>query len=55
MTEKKTDEIRVSKKCPNCGWRIIDKLSPTTGIVELKCSHCGQRVVIDLAFRRARR
>ena len=48
-----SSEVRVSKRCPNCGWRVLDKVTPTTGIIEIKCSHCGKPVKIDLSFRRA--
>ncbi len=45
--------LRVSKKCPNCGWRVLDKITPTTGIIELKCPKCGRPVTIDLSCRLA--
>jgi len=48
-------EIRVSKNCPNCGWRVLDKVTPTSGIIEIKCTHCGKPVKIDLSFRLASR
>lgn len=48
---RKPNEVRVSKRCPNCGWRVLDKITPTTGIIELKCSRCGKSVKIDLSFR----
>lgn len=51
MSEKKANEMRVSKRCPNCGWRVLDKITPTTGIIELKCSRCGKPVKIDLSYR----
>lgn len=54
MIENNCDEIRVSKQCPNCGWRILDKVTATTGIIELKCPRCGKVVMINLSFRRAR-
>ena len=47
--EKK--ELRVSKKCPVCGWRVMDKVTPTSGIVELKCPNCRSIVRIDLSYR----
>ena len=46
-------EIRVAKRCPVCEWRILDKVSPTSGIIELKCPKCHHIVVIDLSFRRS--
>lgn len=44
--------IRVSKKCPACGWRLFDKVSPATGVVQIKCPKCRQTVTIDLAYRK---
>ena len=41
----------MSKKCPNCGWRVLDKITPTVGIIELKCPKCGRPVTIDLSCR----
>ena len=51
MPEKEKKEIRVSKKCPVCGKRIMDKVTPTTGVVELKCGNCRNIVRIDLSCR----
>ena len=45
--------LRVSKKCPNCGWRVLDKITPTTGIIELKCPKCARPITIDLSCRLA--
>ncbi len=50
MAESKR-EMRVSKRCPNCGWRVLDKITPTTGIIELKCPKCDKPVMIDLSYR----
>ena len=50
MAEKRKD-MRVSKKCPNCGWRVLDKITPTTGVIELKCPKCEKPVKIDLSYR----
>ena len=33
-------ELRVSKRCPKCDWRILDKVTPTTGIIQMKCPRC---------------
>ena len=52
MTEDTPSEIRVSKRCPNCGWRVLDKVTATSGIIELKCPRCGKSVRIDLSLRR---
>ena len=53
MVESKNAGMRVAKKCPNCGWRVLDKISPASGKVEIKCSRCGKAVTIDLSFRMA--
>ncbi len=53
MAEKRKD-LRVSKRCPNCGWRVLDKITPTTGVIELKCPKCEKPVTIDLSYRLAR-
>lgn len=46
------NRIRVSKLCPICGNRLFDKVSPTSGVIEMKCLQCKQIVKINLAFRR---
>lgn len=51
LSEKKRTGIRVSKKCPKCGWRVMDKVTPTSGVVEIKCSNCHSIVQIDLSCR----
>lgn len=52
MSENK--DIRVIKRCPICNWRIMDKVTPTSGIVQMKCPKCKQEVQIDLSFRKSR-
>lgn len=47
-------DIRVIKRCPICNWRIMDKITPTSGIVQMKCPKCKQEVQIDLSFRKSR-
>ena len=44
-------EIKVVKRCPKCDWRIFDKVTPTSGIIELKCPNCRKVVEIDLSYR----
>ena len=44
-------EIKVVKRCPKCNWRIFDKVTPTSGIIELKCPNCRKIVEIDLSYR----
>ena len=46
-------EIRVIKRCPVCQWRILDTVSPTSGVIELKCPKCNHIVKIDLSYRKA--
>ncbi len=46
------EEIRVAKCCPNCGRRLFDKISLTTGYVEIKCPECSHIIRINLACRR---
>ena len=47
-------EIKVVKRCPNCDWRILDKVTPTSGVIQLKCPNCRKVVEIDLSYRTAR-
>lgn len=47
-------QMRVIKKCPKCDWRILDKVTPTSGIIELKCPNCKKIVPVDLSNRIAR-
>ena len=47
-----TDQVKIVKKCPNCGWRILDKVTPTSGVIEMKCPNCRRIVKIDLSYRR---
>ena len=48
-------ETKVVKKCPVCGWRIFDKITPTSGFIEMKCPGCRQVITIDLSYRIAKR
>ena len=47
-----SNEIKVSKRCPKCDWRILDKVTPTTGIIQMKCPRCKTEVKIDLSLRK---
>ena len=47
-------EIKVVKRCPNCDWRILDKVTPTSGVIQLKCPNCRKVVEIDLSYLTAR-
>lgn len=48
-----SDEVKIVKKCPNCGWRILDKVTPTSGVIEMKCPNCRRIVKIDLSYRKS--
>lgn len=48
-------KIEVIKRCPNCNWRVLDKIGATSGVVEIKCPNCHRRVRIDLSFRKVGR
>ena len=50
MEKEKT--IKIVKRCPACNWRIFDKVTPTTGVIEIKCPNCRKTVTIDLSLRR---
>lgn len=47
-------EMKIVKRCPKCDWRIFDKITPTTGIIELKCPNCHKVIEVDLSYRVAR-
>ena len=47
-------EQKVIVRCKKCGWHILDKVTPTTGTIELKCPRCGNINEIDLSLRRGR-
>lgn len=47
-------QIRIIVKCTACGWRLMDKVTSTAGIIKIKCPHCHQVVTVDLSLRRAR-
>lgn len=44
--------INIAVRCPECNWRVMDKVSPTSGKIEIKCPHCHKIVEVDLALRR---
>lgn len=44
--------LKIMVKCPECQYRIFDKNSPATGIIEVKCPRCKKVSNIDLAFRK---
>ncbi len=48
-------EIKIMKKCPICGWRIFDKITPTSGVIEMKCPGCRRVISVDLSHRLVKR
>ena len=48
----KSLEQKIIVRCKNCGWRIFDKVTMTTGVIELKCPNCHRVVEVDLSLRR---
>lgn len=49
---RESETVRIMKRCPNCDWRIFDKITMTTGVIEMKCPNCRKVVRIDLSLRR---
>lgn len=45
-------EQKVIVRCKRCEWRIFDKVTMTTGNIEIKCPKCGHVNEIDLSLRR---
>ena len=39
--------INVAVRCPKCNWRVMDKISPTTGKIEIKCPRCHRVVAVS--------
>ena len=48
----KSLEQKIIVRCKNCGWRINDKVTMTTGVIELKCPNCHRVVEVDLSLRK---
>lgn len=46
----KSLEQKIIVRCKNCGWRIFDKVTMTTGVIELKCPNCHRVVEVDLSI-----
>lgn len=42
----KSLEQKIIVRCKNCGWRIFDKVTMTTGVIELKCPNCHRVVEV---------
>ena len=45
-------EQKVIVRCKRCEWRIFDKVTMTTGNIEIKCPKSGYVNEIDLSMRR---
>ena len=45
-------EQKVIVRGKRCEWRIFDKVTMTTGNIEIKCPKCGYVNEIDLSLRR---
>lgn len=43
-----TKPANIAVRCPECNWRMMDKVPPTTGKIEIKCPHCHKIVEVDL-------
>jgi DNA-directed RNA polymerase subunit RPC12/RpoP len=43
----------IAVHCPKCDWRILDKISPTSGEIQVKCPRCHKEVQLNLSLRRA--
>ncbi len=48
----RNNTMKVIVKCPRCNWRVLDKVTPTTGVIELKCPQCRNVVSVDLSLRK---
>ena len=46
------EKAKIIVRCKNCGWRIFDKVTMTTGVIELKCPNCHRVVEVDLSLRK---
>ena len=44
------EHINIAVRCPQCSWRVMDKVSPTTGKIMIKCPRCHRVVEVDLAL-----
>ena len=47
-------QTRIIVKCPSCGWRLMDKVTPTAGKIQIKCPRCRHVITVDLSLRRSR-
>lgn len=47
-----SQSINIAVRCPECQWRVLDKISPTSGKIKIKCPRCRKIIEVDLALRR---
>ena len=47
-----TKQMKVIVRCPNCGWRLLDMVTPASGCISIKRQRCRQIVNIELSLRR---
>lgn len=52
MKEESGINIRVN--CPKCGRRIFDKITVSTGVIEMKCPKCDNVIKVNLALRKVK-
>jgi len=48
----KDEGIKIRVACPKCGARIFDKITVSTGILEMKCPKCSNVIKVNLALRK---
>ena len=46
------DKLKVIVKCSKCGYKILDKVSATSGKIAIKCTRCKSIIEIDLSLRK---
>lgn len=47
--------INIRVACPKCGARMFDKITVTTGYIEMKCPKCSRIIKVNLALRKIRK
>jgi len=43
--------INVIVRCPECQRRLMDKVTATNGVIEIKCPQCRKVVKVNLSLR----
>lgn len=46
------NKLNVSVRCSKCGYKVLDKVSATSGKIAIKCTRCRSIVEIDLSLRK---